>query len=315
MAVQAIMQTRTEPLSAPRHGTEAAALAPLLSRLGLSPDPETWQRLGGGRSNMSWRVAGPGGDHVVKLYRPETASAVFPNDPHAEARALKALHGTGLAPELLFQADSPLGPCVVYRHLSGSAGAPDPAEAGRLLRHLHAMPAPPGLRIGPDGSQALRAEIRQQAKGLRSRDGRALGDLLLEGIAVPDLTASGEVALIHGDPVPGNMVATPSGLCLIDWQCPAAGDPAVDIATFLSPGMNLIYRGRTLTLSERLAFLEAYGSTRARSRFAVLEPLFHARMATYCLSRAAAGSALDRDAALLELQALARKSGTAPIEV
>ncbi|QPM91303.1 hypothetical protein PSAL_025560 [Pseudooceanicola algae] len=251
---------------------------------------------------------------MVKLFRPENASPVFPNDPRSEALVLEALRGSGLVPELVGITETPFGACVIYRHIDGESGNPDPCEAGRLLRHLHDVPAPAGLRTGPDGSHALRAEIRAQAQGLVTPDGQDLAQALLKRICGTDLPRSGVPALVHGDPVPGNMITGPGGLRLIDWQCPAVADPTLDLAIFLSPGMNLIYRGRPLDDTERQDFLSAYADDETNARMTGLEALYHARMAVYCLSRAYADpqpeTSRDLAAARLELLALAECTGT-----
>ena len=50
--------------------------------------------------------------------------------------------------------------------------------------------------------------------------------------------------------MPGNLILGEKGLRLIDWQCPAIGDPIVDIMMFLSPGMHEIY-GSGKAINER----------------------------------------------------------------
>jgi thiamine kinase len=50
----------------------------------------------------------------------------------------------------------------------------------------------------------------------------------------PDVSISDiEPVLLHTDVVPGNLILGDKGLQLIDWQCPAIGDPIVDIMMFL----------------------------------------------------------------------------------
>jgi thiamine kinase len=276
----------------------AADLAALGLSQGLARDPALWQSLTGGRSNLSWRVPHPGGDCVVKLFRPERACTVFPNDPTAEAAMLRHLSGQSIAPDLLHAGDTPLGPCIVYRHIPGptwAEGRRDIAEVAQLLHHLHSLPAPDALRPGPNGTDSLRAEIAAQSPAT----------LPLPHITLPDITLPAVTPrLLHGDPVPGNIVVSDRGLRLIDWQCPALGDPCLDLATFLSPAMGLLYLGTPLDAAARARFLDAYDDAEVIARYHALTPFFHARMAAYCLSRAAAGSAPDRHAARLELAAL-----------
>ncbi|WP_233544841.1 phosphotransferase [Pseudooceanicola sediminis] len=279
-------------------GPDAATdLARLGLARGLARDPALWQPQTGGRSNLSWRVPHPNGDCVVKLFRPARGCTVFPNDPAAEAQMLRHLSGCDIAPTLLHAGDTPQGPCIVYRHIAGPTWAGGRAEIpriARLLRHLHGLPAPSGLRRGPNGTDALRDEIAAQLPP--GAHCPPLPDVTLPPVAP---------RLIHGDPVPGNIVISASGLRLIDWQCPALGDPCLDLATFLSPAMGLLYLGKPLDSAARADFLAAYGDAQVVARYHALAPFFHARMAAYCLSRAASGSAADRRAATLELAALA----------
>ncbi|MBR9762715.1 MAG: phosphotransferase [Rhodobacteraceae bacterium] len=258
--------------------------------------PEGWQRLDGGRSNLCWRIAAPGGDLVLKLYRPARAGPVFPNDPEAEARCLIHLDGQRLAPQFLARWQGALGPCLVYRHLPGPLWQGDGRSLGRLLRRLHDHPVPEGVRRAPDGSAALRLQIAAQI------DGHAGARDLLAGLPGDEVAPFDRPVLLHGDPVAGNLVDTPGGLRLIDWQCPALGDPCLDLATVLSPAMSHLYLGRVLTAAEAGAFLAAYDRPALIPRLRQLQPFLSARMISHCLCRAAEGSAEDARAADLERQ-------------
>jgi aminoglycoside phosphotransferase (APT) family kinase protein len=98
--------------------------------------------------------------------------------------------------------------------------------------------------------------------------------------------------LVHGDAVPGNLIATPAGAVVaIDWQCPAAGDPADDLSLFLSPAMQRLYRGAPLSAGERARFLAAYPDRTTVERFLALEPLLAWRIAAHCRWRARRGEA------------------------
>jgi aminoglycoside phosphotransferase (APT) family kinase protein len=59
---------------------------------------------------------------------------------------------------------------------------------------------------------------------------------------------------------------------LIDWQCPAVGDPCEDIAIFLSPAMQLAYRGTVLSRAEEQVFLTAYSDASTLKRYANIAP-------------------------------------------
>ena len=101
--------------------------------------------------------------------------------------------------------------------------------------------------------------------------------------------------------MPGNIIATPNGPVLIDWQCPARGDPAEDLATFLSPAMHWLYRGKLPDEAERAQFLDAYPDPVVVDRYLRLAPLFRWRMAAHCLWKAERGAADYATALKLEL--------------
>ena len=100
------------------------------------------------------------------------------------------------------------------------------------------------------------------------------------------------------------MIAQKGGLKLIDWQCPAIGDPCEDIAVFLSPAMQIIYRGTALSTAERNAFLRAYPDEATIQRYRQLEPWYHWRMAAYCLWKEARGDKHAARAYAAEIDAL-----------
>ncbi len=153
-----------------------------------------------------------------------------------------------------------------------------PARAARLLARLHALPPPATFAPRPSGSAAILAH------------GAAIG---APWSAPPDPG-------IGPQPVPCTAAWRPCAgqhpdgdrALLIDWQCPATGDPAEDIALFLSPAMQWLYRGAPLSADETQAFLSAYGHPATVARYQTLAPLLHWRIAAHCAWRAKRG---DRD--------------------
>ena len=239
------------------------ALAPELAH-------QPWQPLAGGQVNRVWRL----GDLVVKKTCGRGESPLFPNSVRAEAAALLACAPRGLAPRLRAQGDD----FVVYHHVDGPRFSGDPLPVAGLLARLHGGPVWAGLRPAPMGTAALRADALRVARGVAG---------LPPMPHVPEIAAPAPCA-IHADPVPGNIILHASGPVLIDWQCPALGDAAEDLAMFLSPAMQMIY-GERLEIGAGQAFLRAYGRADVVARYRALAPLYHWRMAAHCLWRAGRG--------------------------
>lgn len=267
------------------------------------PDIETaavnWSPLHGGRTNKSWRLDIGGRDSVVvKLFARALANPLFPNDPNSEARVLKTLSHRGFTPDLLSVFDTELGPCVAYGHIPGKVWASGTSDVGDLMRRLHTTdPTGPFRDIDttPDHLAAQAFEFAARA-GLNRSNLPTLP-------SNPQRTPISPVFL-HGDIVAGNLIRSPSGLVLIDWQCPGLGDPCHDISIFLSPAMMHLYRGAPLDTAEIDGFFAGYASDRVRSRYQTLAPWLHLRMTAYCLWKAQQGNPDYRAAARLELAAL-----------
>ncbi len=268
-----------------------------------------WRVLSGGWTNAVWRVSTGADTLVVKLYRPDAATPLFANDPDAEVASLRALAGTGLAPELLGWAETPLGRSLVYRHVAGRpwGGADDPAIAAAALARLHDIPAPAILPCIPPDPDRLRSEARAMLEGL----GEA-GDALaaIEPAVRPEPPA-GPPVFTHGDATAANVLVSGQRATLIDWQCPVIGDAADDLAVFLSPAMQAVSGNRPLSQSAEAAFLDGYAASRSGGAGAVVvdryrarTPVYHWRMAVYATWRARRGDgaytgAADREIAQL----------------
>ncbi|MGD9865221.1 MAG: phosphotransferase family protein, partial [Pseudodonghicola sp.] len=216
-----------------------------------------------------------------------------------EVACLSALSGSGLAPQLCAAEPRAEIPWVLYHHLPGEPWARDPAAVARLLAKVHRRPPPAELPAGPDGG----ADLLRQTRALLALCPQGAAELaaLQPAGAVPPAAAR---RLIHGDPVPGNIVMRGARAALIDWQCPAAGDPAEDLALFASPAMQLVYRGAPLSAAELEVFLAAYPDRAVVRRYLSLRPWFHWRMAAYCLLQAGRGHAAYAQGLALERAAL-----------
>ncbi|MGB5556739.1 MAG: aminoglycoside phosphotransferase family protein [Paracoccaceae bacterium] len=256
--------------------------------------------LSGGRTNVIWRVGNGQAALVCKLYAHSAESPLFPNDSEAEALALTALSGTHLAPEMIGRYATSLGPCLLYRYVEGASFSGDITLAAGALKHLHCQLPPAGLRHIEQGPAALRRQGFEILDACTSSVAQTLRAVCPN---VRDIEQS-ETVFLHGDAVPANMIQGPNGTVLIDWQCPALGDPAEDLATFLSPAMQSLYGGRPLTVDEQAGFLSAYGNRYTVRSYRVLRPLFHWRMAAHCLWKSERGAPDYADAMQLELAQL-----------
>lgn len=254
--------------------------------MGLVPAASMWTPLEGGRSNKLWRVESHAGNLVVKLYADGAATPLFANDARAEAIVLEHLKGTGLAPTPIYHADFPVGSVLIYTHQEGVNWRAGPEQAAKVLKGLHSFPVLPPiveLPTAPDGSLALLEQTDAILGLIPAHLVTEVRRLRPEG----DVPPSGVCCILHGDPVPDNFVCSTCdndrAPVLIDWQCPALGDPVLDLALFLSPAMQQVTRGFVLSDDELRAFLDAYADPAAAARLRALRPFLHWRMAAYCL--------------------------------
>nr|WP_281995468.1 aminoglycoside phosphotransferase family protein [Ruegeria faecimaris] len=255
----------------------------------------------GGRTNQVWKVLGDDSDQVLKLYRSDLENPLFRNDPALEAACLRALASSGVVPRLRATGQHDNGYWVFYDHAQGTPWRSDPAPVARLLHRLHSLnPNIENAPTGKNGSADL-AEHGQSILAMCTSDRRAQ----LEKMQPQHhILRSDHTCLIHGDPVAGNILVASSGLTLIDWQCPAVGDPCEDLALFLSPAMQYLYRGAVLTVDEQQSFLSAYDRQETVNRYRSLRRWYGWRMAAYCLWRTEHGAPDYEQGLELELAAL-----------
>ena len=291
-------------MAAPGHSVRETAdsLREALVRAGLVAPQAAWTALAGGRTNAIWRIDAAPHPLVCKLFREDGGTPLFPNQPKAEIAALRALDGSSIAPQFVAVAETALGTCLLYRHVTGRPWRRDGAFAGRLLARLHSRTPPEGLRRIPAGSDALRRQGLQILDDCASSQAERLHSLCPQARPCPE----GQDAFLHGDAVPANIICTGKGAVLIDWQCPGRGDPCEDLFTFLSPAMQHLYGPGPLPANEERAFLAAYANPTVAERLTCLRPLFHWRMAAHCLWKAERGDADYREGVQLEIEALIR---------
>lgn len=267
---------------------------------GLSSVGDRFEILYGGRTNRVWRLHGHAGDLVLKLYRTDFHNPLFRNDPMSERACLERLADTGLAPRLRATGKYADQAWALYDHAPGAPWQDNTRRAAEALARLHSLEPGIDLPSGRNGS----CELLDHAEDILALCAAEACVELQRLRPTGGMIAPGRTSLIHGDPVPGNLLLDAGGVVLIDWQCPAIGDPAEDIAIFLSPAMQHVYRGKALTIAEERSFLAAYAEPEVTGRYQALKPFFHWRMAAYCLWRAQNGAPDYAPAYRLEVAAL-----------
>jgi thiamine kinase len=264
------------------------------------PENARWTALAGGRTNRVWRVQNAGDDLVCKLYRGRDDNPLFANDPKAEFACLTALDGQAIAPAPVRILKGEAGTVLLYRYLDGAVWREAVQPVARLLRRVHELPPPSGLRQAAVGAVAVLAQADAILAGIPVDAAR----LLQARRPVVEAVFPSALSFLHGDVVLANLLQTPDGLRLIDWQCPALGDPVDDLACFLSPAMQVVYGSGPLTAEQAAVFLDAYDDAAVVARYRLLAPACHYRMAAYCLWRVARGNTDYRAAFEAEVAAL-----------
>ncbi|MGR3617493.1 MAG: phosphotransferase family protein [Paracoccaceae bacterium] len=234
--------------------------------------------LSGGRSNFVWRVEGKE-TFVLKLFPGSQWNPLFANVPEREISALQSLAGTGVAPNFLTNGTFQGMTWITYSYVSGLAWTKDVGHVAQMLGRLHDLPTPQKFPAGCNGS----ASLDQNTRDILDACGGATVQILKDLMPTTCIEPLKQLFFVHGDPVPGNIVSNSGTLTIIDWQCPVRGDPCEDMAIFLSPAMQHLYRGSVLCDGEKAEFLAAYPNPNMVARYKTLAPWYHRRMAAYCL--------------------------------
>lgn len=239
--------------------------------------------LAGGYWNDVLRIDTDQGPLVLKHYRAVMAGTLFPNLPDDEARALSRLAGLGVAPEPAGY--WPQDRVLLYAYVEGAPWGGDIAAMAALLVRKAGVGGE-GFREVPVAPEAILAEgealFAPCADDALTRRLRALRP------APPAAPPGGWCParrLIHTDIGAMNLIGAGNGLRLIDWQCPASGDPAEDAYSFLSPAFQILNLRRPLSVAERGRFMTLLGDAELARRLALLEPAYAWRMAGYCCRR------------------------------
>ena len=281
---------------------------------GAIADGQNWQVQSGGRSNFVWRLVES--NLICKLYNTaDINNPFYPNDPAAEWACLTALHKTATTPRPKMAMQTPFGAVLLYHYVAGQSWQSDTAPVAHLIEQIHATPAPPEVKIAPTPERMM--HDTQQILHDISCDKNCKTDCGLRGFiplldTCPLYKSIANPVLTHTDIVAGNLICDKTSpktqLCLIDWQCPALGDGAVDLASFISPAMQTLYRGTPLSADETARFLTTFTDRDLVARYHQLAVLYHWRIAVYCHWRVVkhgfSDYAVARDAEIAHLQAI-----------
>jgi Ser/Thr protein kinase RdoA (MazF antagonist) len=251
----------------------------VLEQAGMNCLSQDLTQLSGGRSNSVWKANTDAGPYVVKLFLQLDDNPLFPNDAAQEQAALGHYRSFGLAPDIFAGGKN----WVIYRYVEALQWSSGAEKVGISLAKLHGVERLATARRLPSGSEALYMQSERIIARCPETLHEALPTLRARSI-VPEFDGA---CGLHGDPVPANILCAEGRTLFIDWQCPAIGDPCEDIAIFLSPAMQVTYRGATLSDNEKHAFWDGYANPDVQNRYERLMPYFHRRMIAYCLWRMA----------------------------
>jgi hypothetical protein len=238
-------------------------------------------------------------DWVVKQFVQVPVNPMFPILPGAEYAALQFLQKQECAPTpIAFIADSPIGGLLIYGYVQGTSWNGDLEAAATLLARVQGIPmdayAIHAFRKLPTEAP----ELLEHADAMLQRHQSALSDSVRElrpEVSMRSVRPNHRDVLVHTDCGPGNMVSSPHGLRLIDWQCPGIGDGLQDVVTFISPAMHVLYGYPVLTGAQEQQFLGAYfsalgqnpsDSQETHARLRSIRSSHHYRFAAYCAMRA-----------------------------
>jgi thiamine kinase len=268
-----------------------------LSMQGILSNQTVWHAQTGGQTNKVWRLIGEK-DLICKLYLETKNNPLFNNTPEEEYRCLLWLEGSDIAPKPYKFLKTPFGEVLLYNFIKGETWSHDVEAVSELLTRVRKHKFPKGLRTLSN----LPLDIKQTGLEIINKLNRYHKnelDMLCPDVLISDI----EPVLLHTDVVPGNLISEVEALRLIDWQCPAIGDPIVDIMMFLSPGMHEIYGSGKLSMKDHEGFLMSLNSD-LRNRYNKIGPLYHWRLAAYCFWKAEKGFVEYENAALAEIDLL-----------
>ena len=268
-------------MSAPPAGTEGLDIAAVEAWFrenvpGAAP-PLAYQRIAGGRSNLTYRVGDTAGNRWI-LRRPPLGERLgSAHDMGREHRILTGLAGTDVptpVPVAYCEDDAVTGAEFYVMELvdgmvlrdEEAVEAAFPERAGRrrvgeavidTLVGLHAVD-PDAAGLGTLGRRDGYAErqLRRwnlQWEACKTRELPAMEEA--HGLLSERVPEQRDVALIHGDYRLDNLIVSPSGqiAAVVDWELCTLGDPLADMGLLLvywaQPGDEVVPLTRAPTLA------------------------------------------------------------------
>jgi aminoglycoside phosphotransferase (APT) family kinase protein len=224
----------------------------LVRELGFAP-PVRFDRIAGGRSNLTFFVTDASGRTAVLRRPPLDGVLATAHDVVREARIIGALAGTAVpVPEVFGVCDEPAsgGPFFVMERVDGlvlrttadALGAPAAARAGAgeaLVDALAALHACDVVAIGLGDLVRRSGYLERQLRRWRAQLEHAVEPppLLFEvhDALVDAIPPAGPQVLTHGDFRIDNCILGPDGSvrAVLDWELASVGDPIADLALLL----------------------------------------------------------------------------------
>jgi aminoglycoside phosphotransferase (APT) family kinase protein len=172
-------------------------------------------------------------------------------------------------------------PVLVYEFCERAVWREGVGEVAGLLRRLRGVDAG-GFRPVPMSP----SEILAEGDAFLAKIEPVIRDRLVAMRPAPFELDPVSRSFLHTDIGPGNIIVTGDGcLVVIDWQCPAAGDPVQDMVAFLSPAFQILYGCTPLDAGQEAEFHQAYDDAATKERYDRLLPFYDWRMAGYCATR------------------------------
>jgi len=191
-----------------------------------------FEPIAGSLGNFAWHVSVPGQDRFVRYAR--AGNEHLGADLHAEREILQVVARAGLAPQVV-RCD-PSARLLVTQWIASAKGDPSAGVCDRtirqvaaMLRQLHELAPPPGVRVVDFAVQARRLEAALPADAVRPALGACAEEVLSR------LGPGRADTLCHHDVHAQNLVTDPAGrLWLVDWEYAGLGDPVFDLASCAS---------------------------------------------------------------------------------